>query len=257
MMLPTENAPELSVIILTHNRYDDTRRCLVSLQPLVSEMAVQVVVVDNGSTDGTPARLAADFPSVTLITNAENRGVAAGRNQGLAVATAQRILILDNDTVVNKTALLGMMRYLDTHPEVGLCGCCMTDAQGNVQRSFRPFPGLKGKLLSVVGLRMAREAFHFDAEGVIEPFYVIGACQMMRREAVRQVGPLDEAIFYGPEDADYCHRLRLAGWQVKYLPQFSIIHTYYRHTAHKPLSRLGVKHIKGLLHLYKKYHRIS
>ena len=216
----------------------------------------KVVVVDNGSTDGTPARLAADFPSVTLLTNAENRGVAAGRNQGLAVATAQRILILDNDTVVNKTALLGMMRYLDTHPEVGLCGCCMTDAQGNVQRSFRPFPGLKGKLLSVVGLRMAREAFHFDAEGVIEPFYVIGACQMMRREAVRQVGPLDEAIFYGPEDADYCHRLRLAGWQVKYLPQFSI-HTYYRHTAHKPLSRLGVKHIKGLLHLYKKYHRIS
>ena len=96
-----------------------------------------------------------------------------------------------------------------------------------------------------------------DDEGAIEPFYVIGACQMIRREAFEQVGYLDEAIFYGPEDADFCQRLRQAGWQIKYLPQYSIIHTYYRHTRHHPLSRLGMHHIRGLLHFYNKYGRLS
>ena len=80
---------------------------------------------------------------------------------------------------------------------------------------------------------------------------------MIRREALEQVGNLDEAIFYGPEDADFCIRLRQHGWQVKYLPQYSIIHTYYRRTSRKPFSRLGMKHIRGLLHLYNKHHRIS
>ena len=81
--------------------------------------------------------------------------------------------------------------------------------------------------------------------------------QMMRREVLDQVGLLDEAIFYGPEDADLCHRLREAGWKIKYLPQYSIIHTYYRRTQRKPFSRLGRKHIQGLLHFYHKHGRIS
>lgn len=248
---------ELSIIILTYNNLADTQRCLQSLEPVMARTEVEVIVIDNGSADGTTDFIARTYPGVRLIANPENRGIAAARNQGFAVARAPRLLILDNDTIVNAEAIDGMTEYLDLHPDVGLCACCMTDAEGNVQRSFRPFPGLKGKILSLLGLRLAREQFHFDREGAIEPFYVIGACQMIRRAALEQVGKLDEAIFYGPEDADFCIRLRQAGWKVKYLPQFSIIHTYYRRTSHKPLSRLGLKHIRGLLHLYNKHHRIS
>jgi len=247
----------LSIIILTYNHLDDTCRCLESLTPVMKRDDVEVIIIDNASTDGTPLYIAEHYPLIHLTVNSTNRGVAAARNQGFAQATAPMLLILDNDTVVNTRAIDGMMDYLDSHPHVGLCACRMIDTEGNVQRSFRPFPGLKGKVLSVLGLRLAAEKYRADDEGAIEPFYVIGACQMIRREAFEQVGNLDEAIFYGPEDADFCQRLRQAGWQIKYLPQYSIIHTYYRHTRHHPLSRLGMHHIRGLLHFYNKYGRLS
>lgn len=248
---------KLSIIILTYDHLDDTRRCLESLQPLMARGDVEVIVIDNASVDGTPQFITDNYPDILLTVNPVNRGVAAARNQGFAQATANVLLILDNDTIANTKAIDGMLQYLNTHSDVGLCACRMTDTDGNVQRSFRPFPGLKGKMLSVLGLRLATEKYRADDEGAIEPYYVIGACQMIRREALEQVGALDEAIFYGPEDADFCQRLRQAGWKIKYLPQFSIIHTYYRRTRRNPLSRLGRKHIKGLLHFYNKYGRIS
>lgn len=248
---------KLSIIILTYDHLDDTRRCLSSLEPVMERGDTEVIIVDNASTDGTPQYIAQTYPLIHLTVNPVNRGVAAARNQGIAQATAPTLLILDNDTIATTRAIDGMMAYLESHPQVGLCACRLTDTEGNVQRSFRPFPSLKGKLLSVLGLRSAAEKFRADDEGAIEPYYVIGACQMIRREALDQVGQLDEAIFYGPEDADLCHRLRQSGWQVKYLPQFSIIHTYYRRTRRQPLSRLGLHHIGGLLHFYRKWHRIS
>ena len=248
---------KLSIIILTYDHLDDTRRCLSSLEPVMERGDTEVIIVDNASTDGTPQYIAQTYPLIHLTVNPVNRGVAAARNQGIAQATAPTLLILDNDTIATTRAIDGMMAYLESHPQVGLCACRLTDVEGNVQRSFRPFPSLKGKLLSVLGLRSAAEKFRADDEGAIEPYYVIGACQMIRREALDQVGQLDEAIFYGPEDADLCHRLRQSGWQVKYLPQYSIIHNYYRRTRRQPLSRLGLHHIGGLLHFYRKWHRIS
>ena len=248
---------KLSIIILTYDHLKDTQKCLESLQPLMTRGDVEVIVIDNASVDGTPDYIRTHYPNIRLTVNPTNRGVAAARNQGFEQATAPTLLILDNDTIVNARAIDGMQQYLSQHPDVGLCACRMTDTEGNVQRSFRPFPGLKGKVLSVLGLRLATEKYRADDEGAIEPYYVSGACQMMRREALDQAGLLDEAIFYGPEDADFCHRLREAGWKIKYLPQYSIIHTYYRRTSRKPFSRLGRQHIKGLLHFYHKYGRIS
>ncbi len=255
--LTAHTMKKLSIIILTFNHLADTRRCLDALMPVMQRDHTEVIVIDNASTDGTPDFIRATYPMVRLTVNTTNRGVAAARNQGFAQATAPTLLILDNDTIANQRAIDGMMDYLESHPKVGLCACRMTDIEGNVQRSFRPFPGLKGKALSVLGLRLATEKFRVDEEGAIEPYYVIGACQMIRRQALEQVGNLDEAIFYGPEDADFCQRLRQAGWQIKYLPQFSIVHTYYRRTRRNPLSRLGLHHIRGLLHFYSKWGRIS
>lgn len=247
----------LSIIILTHNRLDDTVKCIESLRPVATADDVEVIIVDNGSVDGTPDHIAEHFPDIKLIVNASNRGIAVARNQGIAESVGEKVLILDNDTIVNEQAIVGMEEYLDAHPQVGLCACRMTDAAGNVQPSYRPFPSITSKVLGLLGLRSARAQFKFDDEGCIEPFYVIGACQMMRREAMKQTGVLDEAIFYGPEDADYCYRMRQAGWQIKYLPQFAIVHSYQRCTSRHPLSRLGIKHIKGLMHLYRKYHRLK
>ena len=92
-----------------------------------------------------------------------------------------------------------------------------------------------------------------------EPFeaeYVIGACQMIRREALEAVGLLDERIFYGPEDCDYCLRLRAEGWKVTYLPQYAMVHHCQRKTTHRPFSTLGRQHIKALLYFYWKHRRL-
>lgn len=247
----------LSIIILTWNNLRATRKCLTSLAPIAARPDVETIVIDNGSTDGTPAALHREFPRVRLTVNGHNRGVAAARNQGLIKARGGKILILDNDTIVNCEAVEGMEQYLDQHSDVGLCACRMTDEQGNVQPSYRPFPGIVSKIYSL--LRIARPLSHYktDADGTIEPYYVIGACQMIKREAVEQAGMLDEAIFYGPEDADYCQRVRNAGWRIKYLPHIAIVHTYQRTTSRNPFTWLGYKHMRGLLHLYRKYRRLN
>lgn len=247
----------LSIIILTWNNIDATRKCLASLRPVMERDDVETIVIDNASTDGTPEAIRREFPTVRLTCNPYNRGIAAARNQGFMHAAGTKLLILDNDTIVNREAIEAMELYLDQHNDVGMCACRMTDAQGNVQPSFRPFPGIVSKLYSILRINRPLSHYKADADGSIEPFYVIGACQMIKREAVGQTGMLDEAIFYGPEDADYCLRLRNAGWRIKYLPQYSIIHAYQRATSRRPFSWLGLKHIKGLLHLYTKYRRIN
>lgn len=247
----------LSIVILTWNNIDATRKCLASLVPIVNRGDVEIIVIDNGSTDGTPEAVRREFPRVRLTTNGYNRGIAAARNQGFIKAHGGKILILDNDTIANTEAIEGMEKYLDEHSDVGLCACRMTDAQGNVQPSYRPFPGIVSKLYSLLRIQRPLSHYKADEDGSIEPFYVIGACQMIKREAVEQTGMLDETIFYGPEDADYCLRLRKAGWRIKYLPHLSIIHAYQRATSRNPLSKLGYKHVQGLLHLYWKYGRLN
>lgn len=247
----------LSIIILTWNNLDATRLCLCSLVPVMTRNDVETIVIDNASSDGTPEAIRREFPQVRLICNSQNRGIAAARNQGFMRAAGSKLLILDNDTIVNSEAIEGMENYLDTHPDVALCACRMTDTQGNVQPSFRPYPGILSKLRSILHINQKYWGYKPEADGTIEPLYVIGACQMIKRDAVGQVGMLDEAIFYGPEDADYCLRLRRAGWRIKYLPQYAIIHAYQRTTAHHPISWLGYKHIKGLFHLYTKWRRIN
>ncbi len=251
------NSKSLSIVILTWNNLDATRKCMASLVPVAERDDVEVIIIDNGSTDGTPAALRREYPNVRLTVNRENRGVAAARNQGFIKARGGKILILDNDTIVNREAIEGMEQYLDQHNDVGLCACRMTDESGNAQPSYRPFPGVVSKMYSL--LRIERPLSHYktDSDGNIEPFYVIGACQMIKREVVEMAGMLDESIFYGPEDADYCLRVRNAGWRIKYLPGLSIIHAYQRTTSRHPFSWLGLKHLQGLLHLYRKWRRLN
>ena len=124
----------------------------------------------------------------------------------------------DNHTGSNDEAIYGMMHYMDQHPQVGLCACRLTDVDGVVQESFKPFPSLSIKVRNVLG--GGQMATSIEVPGSpIEPVYVLGACQMLRKSVLYKVGLLDENIFYGPEDADYCLRIAGEGFKVVYLPQ--------------------------------------
>ena len=245
----------LSVIIITYNGLGFLKRCLASLHDFIYDPSCEVIIIDNYSTDGTLDFLRDNYPQLKLILNSENRGVAAARNQGLAIAKGEKLLILDNDTEATTAAINAMSEYLDAHPDVGLCSCRLVDKQGEQQDSCKPYPGLMIKVRNVLGIGNKMRYTPND-EGIIEPVYVIGACQMFGRKVIDKVGMLDENIFYGPEDADWCIRIRQAGWRIHCLNNFTIIHDYRRSTKRRPFSKLGRMHIKALIYFYWKHKRL-
>jgi N-acetylglucosaminyl-diphospho-decaprenol L-rhamnosyltransferase len=237
---------------------DVIRTCLSSLPHGLRRYPSEVIVVDNGSRDRTPAALRYEYPWMRLVVNRKNRGVARARNQGILVSHGEYIILLDDDTVVPPGALDTLIEYLDTHPEAGLCGPKLVDAQGRLHLSCRLFPTLSDKLARrlpfdcIQNLKREAEMVDWDHSTTREVDYVIGACQAIRKTALAEVGLLDERIFYGPEDVDLCVRLHQAGWQVVYHPQSVVVHTERRITR-SFRSFLIWKHGLGLVGYFWKH----
>ena len=212
----------LSVILITWNGRELLAECLKSMSFLMARADVEIFVFDNGSEDGTVDFLRNRYPAVKVIPLGSNYGVAYARNRALERACGRYLWILDNDTEINPDVFYGMLHYMEEHPDVGLAGCRLIDADGLVQESCKRYPGIGEKIRNLLlkkgyryayGLKRMKENF--------EPEYVIGACQFIRREAYEAAGPLDEKIFYGPEDADFCIRIHSAGYRIMYLsPSF-------------------------------------
>ena len=254
---------KVSVVILTWNSASSIEACLASL-PAGLTVGHEVIVVDNGSQDRTLAVLRASFPAVQIMENPHNRGVAPARNQGIRRARGDYVLILDDDTIVHPAALDQLVHLLDARPEVGLCGPKLVDAEGRLCLSCRLFPTLPDKLgrrfPSVLTRKAARQIelaeladWAHDTLRAVD--YVIGACQLIRRRALDEVGLLDERIFYGPEDIDLCVRMHQAGWQVVYQPAAVVTHAEQR-IARSAFSRLGWKHLCGLAYYFWKHRYI-
>ena len=248
----------VSIIILTWNSERQVGACLASLSRGLIEFSSEVIVVDNGSQDQTCAVVRETRPDAQMLCNPENRGVAPARNQGIRLAQGEYVLILDDDTVVQPGALDVLIRYMEDRPEVGLCGPKLTDADGKLQLSCRRFPTLIDKLArrlpSILGQEISRKAemADWDHRTIREVDYVIGACQVIRRRALQEVGLLDERIFYGPEDVDMCLRLQQAGWRVVYNPDAVVVHEE-RRMSHSLGSGLVWKHICGLGYYFWKH----
>ena len=246
----------LSIILITWNGKRFLSLCLRSLGFLLSQPDAEIIVVDNGSSNGTTEHMREHYPDIHLIELGYNRGVAYARNRALERAKGDYLWILDNDTEPTEETARGMMEYMDAHPEVGIAGCRLVDADGLVQESCKPYPGIGEKVRSLLHRHGYRYAYGIERmQHRFEPEYLIGACQMFRREAYEKTGELDEKIFYGPEDADFCLRVRAAGYHLVYLPEYTIRHHCQRITRRKLLSPMALKHIHGLLHLYIKYKR--
>lgn len=261
----------LSVIVITWNAEKDVKPCLRSIMESTEEIPTEIIVVDNGSTDAT-IRLLEEFGETVKITQLkENRGVAAARNIALKQTSNEVVWILDVDTIVNRKAAETMVDYIVGHEECGLCACKLTDAEGNVQESCRKLPWPKYKVLNWLAAPQRKkhfpkkisdwisiqneEQFYHKELSMETPFsveYTIGACQMFRREIIDEIGYLDEKIFYGPEDADFCQRITEKGKHIVVLPQVKIIHHYNRLSQKKLLSQTTWKHLKGLAHFYLK-----
>lgn len=254
---------QLSVVLICWNSLAYLREALASLHStLRATTDSEIIVIDNGSTDGTDRYIAQNYPQIIYRRLPRNRGVAYARNRGIELAKGEFVWLLDDDTTADHTALETMLSYMQQHPECGICGCRLVNTEGETQQSYKPYPGLGIKTGNVLQslFRTQKSSDRYAKEiktgKPFEPTYIIGACQLIRREVIEQIGLLDEKIFYGPEDADYCIRARNSGWHIAYLPQASIMHHWKRITNRNLFSPIARRHIAALLYFYCKHRKI-
>lgn len=258
---------KVTIIIIGHNSWHDLQKNLASLEFLMNDPDMEIIYVDNASVDGTRAAIAYSYPSVKMITCGKNLGIAAARNVGLVNSLSEYVLFLDSDTEMNPEAFHAMVEYLDEHEDVGVCGCKLIGQDGLPQASCKHFPTRSGVTKSGIHNILAQSGYNVFAESYaktlypseqtegkdpIEVDFVIGACQMVRRKAQVRVGFLDDRIFYGPEDADFCRRLTTVGYKTVYLPYVSINHDYQRPISQKFFSRQTIRQIRGYSFYFRK-----
>ena len=224
----------LSVIVVTYNIREMTRQCLRAVENAHYRGDVEIIVVDNASHDGSADAVERDFPGVQVIRNESNLGFAVALNIGLAAATGEHVLSLNPDTIIEESTLQVLSDYLRDTPEVGCVGPKILNSDGTYQRaSKRSFPTPWIALTGLLGLgrlfpgskRFGRyNLTYLDPDETHLVDAVSGSCMMLTREALRQVGSMDENLFLGGDDLDYCYRLHKAGFAVAYHPATQIIH---------------------------------
>ncbi|HAC81437.1 MAG TPA: hypothetical protein DCG06_14150 [Deltaproteobacteria bacterium] len=213
--------PKISIIIVTWNNLGFTRQCLDSLRANTSWPCWEAILVDNGSTDETPAYLeeqAAGEPRITLVLNKENRGFAAANNQGLARASGDFLVLLNNDTVLPRGWLSRLIHNLEADPEIGLIG----PVTNNVWNEARQDAGYR----DLGGLVEFAQSWGNEHEDMLYPIDVLAMyCVAMPRAVYQKIGDLDERYGIGMfEDDDYAHRVRAAGYRVSCAEEAYIHH---------------------------------
>jgi len=222
-----EKDPDVSVMLVCWNNKDYLEPCLISLYEKKLNFYFDVVVVDNGSTDGSQEMLTEKFPQVLLIQNDRNVGLSSASNQGIEATTGRYILLLNNDTLVNQDSLEALVAFMDEHPDAGAAGGKLLNPDGTLQAGYGIFPNLTHEFLIASGLgRMIWSNYpdHHTSKDILSVGWLSSACLMLRRSALEKVGMLDEEFFIYGDEVDLQYRLKLSGWQVYYLPQASTIH---------------------------------
>jgi GT2 family glycosyltransferase len=250
----------VSAVVLSWNSARYLGAALASLRREAERVPTEIVVVDNGSSDDSLAIAARVAPEARIIRNSANRGVAAARNQGVAASTGEYVLFLDSDAEMTPGSLDAMVRFLEAHPRVAVVGPRLVSPDGKAQSSCRRFPTVPGKLLRLLPFEWRRripwvvheEMLDGAWSGPTAVDYVIGACQLVRRDALTTLGGLDDRMFYGPEDVDFCLRVWRTGREVYYLPDAVVVHAEQRVT-HRRLDRLALRHATALARYFWKH----
>ena len=260
--LPGPGTVDITLSIVSLNVIDDLRRCLQSVRDLKTKLSIQVIVVDNNSSDGSQDMVRQEFPEYTLIALDTNDGYSAGNNVAFNQAEGRYILILNPDTEILEGALESMVEYLDSHPQVGGAGCKLLNTDRTLQHSIHTFPTLPGIFSSLFGLD--RTLFRFfphlhavrydlDYDKVQDVHSVLGAVLTVPREMLRAVGPMDTRFFLYAEEIDLCHRIKLNGQQVHYIPFGSIVHYRKKSIKQIPSEWEFTHRIQSLYRFYEKH----
>lgn len=263
----SKDVPALSVIIVNYNGGERFLTCLESLFEHSGRQPIEVIVYDNASHDGTPARVAEKFPGVTLLRGTQNLGYCRAFNAAARNARAPYLLALDNDTRMLAGAVDQMRDFLDQHPEVGAVGSNLYNPDMTVQHAARRFPSALSGLFSRRGVftrlfprnHVSQHDLMIDCYGSGEPFEVdwhSAASLMLRRAVLDTVGGWDESYFVYWADADLCAQIRTAGYTIFNLPSAKVIHDETLAGRKGRLNpRMVIDFHRGAYRFYRK-HRI-
>ncbi len=222
--------PDLAILIVNWNTRQLLAECLNSLYAHPPACPYEVWVVDNASTDGSVDMVRQAFPEVHLVANAENLGFARANNQGMRLCAGRYVLLFNSDAAATPGALEALVEVAEAQPRAAIVGAQLLNPDGSFQAAYTPFPTLWREFLILTGLgRLWRGRWYPSAGPQVErgpqPVdYVEGACLLVRRQAVQEVGGMDEGYFMYAEEVDWCLAMRRAGWQVWYQPGARIIH---------------------------------
>jgi N-acetylglucosaminyl-diphospho-decaprenol L-rhamnosyltransferase len=271
----------LGIVIVHYNTPGLLRGCLASLQHCT--VPHQVVVVDNASTDRSVETLPQEFPGGRFLFNAENQGFARANNQGIEALTSsppgpppplpisgegeggreagvRAILLLNPDTVVQPGALEALVAFLESHPRAGASGPRLLNPDGSIQESAFTFPTLWMSFFDFFPLHgrlyYSRLNGRYPEARREEPFPIdhpLGACLLLRGEALAQVGLLDEGYFMYVEEVDLCYRLKQAGWEVWHVPAARVVHHSGQSTRQLP-ERMLVELHRSRYRLFHKFY---
>lgn len=253
---------DVSVIVVSWNAQGYLRECLESLTETKLLHTLEVIVVDNASSDGSPEMVASEFPRVRLIKNDKNLGFAKANNIGIRESTGRYVSLVNSDINVLPNCLDLLVKHLDEHPSVGLAGPRILNADRTLQSSCRKFPSLWNNFCEASGLFriFPRVSFfstehmlYFPHDRVMDVDVLVGCFWMIRREALEKVGLLDEDFFIYSEDLDWCRRCWYAGWRVNLFPEAHAIHYRAASSANDP-ARFAIEQQRATLHYWDKYH---
>lgn len=265
MKISPPNQPDISFVIISYNDASRLPKALssASLMSARAGFEYEIWVVDNGSSDHTQKLLAAYGellgPRLKVITLEHNTGTTYSRNQALRQASGRLICILDSDAELLMDGLGHIDDLLTSLPEVGIVAPQIIMPDGAIYNSAKLLPTLPNKLGKLPHIFLDRDCGNSDFYPDF-PFHhvrcvqtAISCCWFFRRDTLDSIGPLDEAIFYSPEDLDWCLRTWKAGRAVVYYPHLQVLH-HTRQTTHRyPVSRIALSHFKGILYYLNKH----
>ncbi len=246
--------PRISAVVVSYNTRALLRDALASLAPLAE---LEIVVVDNASTDGSAAMVAREFPAARLIQSTTNGGFAAGVNLGVQASRGAYLLLLNPDARLPGDALGQLAGLLDARPGAAAAGAALAFGDGRPQASAFRFPGLAQLVLDLFPVRRLQatrlNGRYAPASRSIQVDHPLGACMLVRRSAWDDVGPFDEGYFMYVEEVDWCRRARARGWEVWHVPGAVAVH-HGGQATRQQADAMFAQLWRSRLRYYERYH---
>lgn len=233
----------LSVVIVNWNTSGLLAECIRAIEFGAASVLHDIWVVDNGSRDDSVAMLRRDFPHVHVIESQINLGFAGANNLAMRHSNGRYLLLLNTDAIVTPGSILALLDLVERTPRAGIVGAHLLNPDGSFQASYTNFPTLWQEflILSTIGRRLRGPWYPShgpeEAKGPQCVDYVEGACMLVRRDALEDVGGLDEGYFMYAEEVDWCKRMAGGGWEVWYQPAAKVVHIGGASSANRKTSR--------------------